>query len=167
MNTFFNKSYTTRTLASMALVGLLGSVSLANAQILSTTSTAAPVRTAPTPVAPVAPSSGLTVSGWQQTANIALGQNQGGDGKGTVSTLTDGIFRLGVEANLASNSNPACTVDCRFTLARASIIGEQITAVRSVNQGIGNSPVSSTAATNGMFNASMNIRWVATPAPAP
>jgi len=52
MITFFNKGFTARFPATLAIAtaSLLGSVSLANAQILSTTSTAAPSLTTTTPV---------------------------------------------------------------------------------------------------------------------
>lgn len=127
-----------------------------------TATSGAPIAPAPQPI-------GLSVSGWQLSSSVGQGYNVGGDGKGTVATIADGVFRLGAESYLTGNSNPDCKADCASTQARLWITGEQIAGARSVNQGVGThaNPVSSVAGTNGMFAASLQVRWQHTPAPTP
>lgn len=154
--------------AILALI--LTSIMLAAGWLLPTSAHAQTVLpgvkvSSPTTYTPPAPI-GLSVTGWQQSASIGQGQNAGGDGKGTVQTVADGFFRIGAESYLTGNANPGCVVDCSNTQAKLWISGEQITGARATNQGVGNAPVSSTAGTNGMFNASLQTRWVFTPPPA-
>ncbi len=121
------------------------------------------------PSAPLPAPVGITATGWNSSSMIGQGYTLGGDGKGLVTTLADGIFKLGVEANLAANLQGSCTIDCQYTLSKVSLIGEQISGARSVNQGYGTqaAPVASIAGTNGMFTSSAMIKFVYTPAPTP
>jgi hypothetical protein len=119
-----------------------------------------PMTTMPTP-APLPPI-GINVSGWQQSSSIGSGYNTGGDpAKQNVMTVADGVFRIGADTYLTGNSNPDCKVDCKDTMAKLWITGEQITGARSVNEGLGTAtaPVSSVAGTNGSFSAGLKVEW--------
>ena len=152
----------------LATLFTLGITTTANAQtsvalpgVTVTSSTVTP------PIAPLPAPVGITATGWNTSSMIGQGYTLGGDGKGLVTTLADGIFKLGVEANLAANLQGSCTVDCQYTLSKVSLIGEQISGARSVNQGYGtlSAPVASVAGTNGSFMSSAQIKFNYTPAP--
>lgn len=161
------------TIAAAIVFGLIGSTAFAQNSIALDGNTVTP-STRPTPSPTPLPNPnpnpypnpiGITVNGWQQSSGIGQGYNTGGDGKGTVATLADGFFQIGAETYLTGNSNSDCKADCRDTQAKLWIKGEQLAGARSTNQGTGNSPVSSVAGTNGIFNASLKTQWQFTPPP--
>ncbi len=115
----------------------------------------------------VVPPTGLTISGWSVNDGTASGYTTGGNGAGTVTTMSDGFFQLDSDSFLTSNSNPNCTVDCSSTQATLSVVGQQIMAARSLNQGTGTqaAPVTSRINSRGNFSASLGITWLNTPPP--
>ncbi len=158
------RSFKTNLIAAalgLTIVGTLAFTSMAHAQIVSQTTTAPPT-TNPT----LAPS-GVTVGGWVQSLGAAQGYNLNGDGKGLVSTFTDGAFKLTTESFFAGNSQTGCTPDCASTQVKQGIIGEQLAGARSTNQGSGSltAPVGSFSGINAKFDSSIWHTWSKTAAP--
>ena len=114
-------------------------------------------------------SHGMTFQSWQQFAGIATGQNSGGDGKGTVQTLAQGLATMKIDGRLAVNPNPDCGVACNLTQTTMQLESVLITGATATNQGVGNNPVSSQIGGNAMNIGAMRLfdRWTATPATTP
>lgn len=108
---------------------------------------------------------GLTIGGWSQSSGISTGQVTGGDGRGVVSTVTEGGIKLKAESFVTGNNNPACTVACSDSQTKLSILGELLAGGRVSNQGVGPGLVTSTMGTNQMMSGSVNMFFAPTPAP--
>ncbi len=137
----------------VAMIALMGITSPAVAQ---TTTTVSPAPTF---------SPALTFQTWNQFAGIATGLNSGGDGKGTVQTLAQGLATMTLDGSLAANTNGDCDINCNLTQSTMKLNAVIMTGATAQNQGIGNSPVSSQIGGNAMALGSMRIfdGWLAAP----
>ena len=159
MNSFFKSI-----LVSLAAVAAIAFSGVASAQEVQSTCSGC-VITTPAPQQPTfAPA--LSFSAWQYSAGTGVGQNAGGDGKGTVQTFAMNDTQMNLIGRLAANTQGSCEVDCNLTLSQMQIDTKLGTGALATNQGIGNSPVSSTVNSQSFGAGAMQLRNVFVPAPS-
>ncbi len=113
------------------------------------------------------PPVGVTMSGWNASTIIGQGFTVGGDGKGTVTTLADGVFKTTINANVAANSQGTCKIDCTYTLQTLNLSADLTAGAKVINQGFGtqDKPVVSVAGTSANWMTSASIIQQATQVP--
>ena len=165
MNSFFRSLKSAfLALGAAAVLAFTGVASVQAQEVQSTCYGCVTTTPTPTPQPTFAP--GLSFNAWQLSSGDALGQNAGGDGKGTVQTFAMNDTQMTLIGRLAANTQGACEVDCNLTLSQMEINSQIGTGALSTNQGVGNSPVSSSVRTQAIGMGSMQLRNVSVPVPS-
>lgn len=162
MNSFLVRSLKMIAVA-FGLVAAIGFTGVAAAQDVQSTCYGC-VTTTPTPQPTFAPA--LSFSAWQLSSGDALGQNAGGDGKGTVQTFAKIDTVQSLIARMGVNPDGSCDVACNFNQSVFETNTQIGTGALAINQGIGNSPVSSSVRAQAIGAGSMQLQNASRPVPS-